>query len=147
MRTMILSVMASFLLFSAQAQEDKNVLVNQQGNAYAVSAPDGWLANNDVASEMGLGAAFHLEGTVWENTAAFIFVNTTSLVGSGDNIYDLIGESDNWKENDPITIKIKRAGVEQTIKGTVKVPFEEKQKLIASAPRADPPHSHRPGLV
>lgn len=49
-----------------------------------------------------------------------------------DNIYDLIGESDNWKENDPITIKIKRAGVEQTIKGTVKVPFEEKETFKAT---------------
>lgn len=44
-----------------------------------------------------------------------------------DNIYDLITESENWKENDPITFKIKRAGAEQTIKGTVKVPFEEKE--------------------
>jgi len=44
-----------------------------------------------------------------------------------DNIYDLITESENWKENDPITIKIKRDGKEQTIKGTVKVPFEEKE--------------------
>jgi len=44
-----------------------------------------------------------------------------------DNIYDLITESENWKENDPITIKIKRAGAEQTIKGTVKIPFEEKE--------------------
>jgi predicted metalloprotease with PDZ domain len=49
-----------------------------------------------------------------------------------DNIYDLIGESENWKENDPITIKIKRAGVEQTIKGTVKVPSEEKETFKAT---------------
>ncbi len=112
MRTMILSVMASFLLFSAQAQEqdDRNVLVNQQGNAYAVSAPDGWLANNDVAQEMGLGAAFHLEGTVWETTEAFIFVNTTSLVGSGDNIYDLMSyDIDMYKISSP-GIHIKDGG-------------------------------------
>ncbi|MFH7014915.1 peptidase M61 [Flavobacterium sp. FlaQc-47] len=49
-----------------------------------------------------------------------------------DNIYDLITESENWKENDPITIKIKRAGIEQTIKGTVKIPFEEKETFKAT---------------
>ena len=49
-----------------------------------------------------------------------------------DNIYDLITESENWKENDPITIKIKRDGKEQTIKGTVKVPFEEKETFKAT---------------
>ncbi|WP_428231588.1 peptidase M61 [Flavobacterium sp.] len=49
-----------------------------------------------------------------------------------DNIYDLITESENWKENDPITLKIKRAGTEQTIKGTVKVPFEEKETFKAT---------------
>jgi len=49
-----------------------------------------------------------------------------------DNIYDLITESENWKENDPITIKIKRDEKEQTIKGTVKVPFEEKETFKAT---------------
>ncbi|MFG4001714.1 M61 family metallopeptidase [Flavobacterium aquidurense] len=49
-----------------------------------------------------------------------------------ENIYDLISESEIWKENDPITIKIKRDGKEQTIKGTVKVPFEEKETFKAT---------------
>ncbi|MDR7370806.1 peptidase M61 [Flavobacterium aquidurense] len=49
-----------------------------------------------------------------------------------DNIYDLIGEGENWKENDPITIKIKRAGVEQTIKGAVKIPYEETETFKAT---------------
>jgi predicted metalloprotease with PDZ domain len=49
-----------------------------------------------------------------------------------DRIYDLITESENWKDNDPITIKIKRGGVEQTIKGTVKLPYEEMEVLKAT---------------
>ncbi|MDA6071262.1 PDZ domain-containing protein [Flavobacterium sp. AC] len=49
-----------------------------------------------------------------------------------DNIYDLISESENWKENDPITLKIKRNGKEETVKGTVKVPFEEKETFKAT---------------
>lgn len=49
-----------------------------------------------------------------------------------DNIYDMIGASQNWKENDAITVKIKREDATQTIKGTVKLPYEEKQVLKAT---------------
>jgi predicted metalloprotease with PDZ domain len=49
-----------------------------------------------------------------------------------DNIYDLITESENWKDNDPITLQIKRDGKQQTIKGTVKIPFEEKETFKAT---------------
>lgn len=49
-----------------------------------------------------------------------------------DNIYDLISESQKWNENDPITVKIKRDGKEQIIKGTVKFPYEEKESLEAT---------------
>ena len=49
-----------------------------------------------------------------------------------DNIYDLIGESENWKENDPITLKVKRGTKEETIKGTVKLPFEESETFKAT---------------
>jgi hypothetical protein len=41
-----------------------------------------------------------------------------------DNIYDMIGESQSWKE---ITIKIKRNGAEQILQGKIKLPYEEKK--------------------
>lgn len=43
-----------------------------------------------------------------------------------DNIYDLISDSQKWIENETITIKMKRDGKEKTIKGTIKLPYEEK---------------------
>ncbi|MCI9843947.1 peptidase M61 [Flavobacterium pectinovorum] len=49
-----------------------------------------------------------------------------------DNIYDLVSESENWKENDSITVQIKRAGANQTIKGTVKLPYEEAEIFKAT---------------
>lgn len=51
-----------------------------------------------------------------------------------DNIYELIGESENWKENDPITVQIKRGGKNETIKGTVKFPYEEAETFKATDP-------------
>jgi predicted metalloprotease with PDZ domain len=49
-----------------------------------------------------------------------------------DNIYDMIGASENWKENDAITIKIKREGKEQIITGKVHLPYEEIEGLQAN---------------
>ena len=42
-----------------------------------------------------------------------------------DNIYEMVMESQNWKEDDAISIKIKRDGKEQTINGKVKLTMEE----------------------
>jgi len=49
-----------------------------------------------------------------------------------DNIYDMIMESENWKENDSIVVKIKRDGKEQIINGKVKLPYEDKESFDAT---------------
>jgi len=41
-----------------------------------------------------------------------------------DNIYDLIMASQSWKDNDAITLKVKRGGKEMELKGTIVLPFE-----------------------
>jgi hypothetical protein len=40
--------------------------------------------------------------------------------------------SQSWKENDRITIKIKRNGAEQILQGKIKLPYEEKEALNAN---------------
>jgi predicted metalloprotease with PDZ domain len=64
--------------------------------------------------------------------AGDIIVAVNDKAYSLDNIYDLITESENWKENDAITLKVKRGGKEETIKGTVKLPYEEKETFKAT---------------
>jgi predicted metalloprotease with PDZ domain len=49
-----------------------------------------------------------------------------------DNIYEMISDSQNWKENDAITLKIKRDGKEQILTGKVKLPYEEIEGLQAT---------------
>lgn len=61
-----------------------------------------------------------------------IIVSIDNKPYSLDNIYEMITESQNWKENDAIAIKIKRDGKEQIIKGKVKFPYEEKEGLRAT---------------
>ncbi|RDI58279.1 M61 family metallopeptidase [Flavobacterium glaciei] len=61
-----------------------------------------------------------------------IIVSINNKPYSLDNIYEMIAESQNWKENDAISINIKRDGKEQIIKGIVKFPYEEKEGLRAT---------------
>ena len=58
-----------------------------------------------------------------------IIVSINEKPYSLDNIYEMLTASQNWKENDAITVKIKRNGKEQVIKGKVKLPYEEKEGL------------------
>ena len=61
-----------------------------------------------------------------------IIVAINDKAYSLDNIYEMIGDSENWKENDAITIKIKREGKEQILTGKVSLPFEETEGLKAT---------------
>ena len=49
-----------------------------------------------------------------------------------DNIYDMIMGSQEWKDGDPITIVINRDGKDQTIKGKVKLSFQDAEGLNAT---------------
>ena len=49
-----------------------------------------------------------------------------------DNIYDLIMASQSWKENEPISLKIKSNGKESVVKGVVKLPYDEAEGLQAT---------------
>ncbi|MEL1245377.1 peptidase M61 [Flavobacterium sp. DGU11] len=49
-----------------------------------------------------------------------------------DNIYDMIEISTGWKDGEPITVKIKRDGKEQVLKGTVKMPMEDMEGYHAT---------------
>jgi predicted metalloprotease with PDZ domain len=46
-----------------------------------------------------------------------------------ENIYEMITVSQTWKEGDAISVKIKRNGIEQLLKGTVKLPYEDKEGI------------------
>jgi len=61
-----------------------------------------------------------------------IILAINDKVYSLDNIYEMISESQKWKENDPISIKIKRDGKEQILKGNVKFPYIDTDGLQAT---------------
>jgi len=61
-----------------------------------------------------------------------IILEINNIAYSYENIYDMINESSKWKENEAISIKIKRNGKEELLKGAVKLPYEEKDSIEAT---------------
>ena len=62
-----------------------------------------------------------------------IILEINNVAYSYPNIYDMITQSSKWKENEAISLKIKRNGTEQLLKGTVKLPYEDKLHIEATA--------------
>ena len=49
-----------------------------------------------------------------------------------DNIYDMIMGSEKWKEGDAIEVKVKRDGKAMTLKGKIKLPYEDAETFKAT---------------
>ena len=58
-----------------------------------------------------------------------VILEINNVAYSYDNIYDMINQSDKWKENEEITLKIRRNGKEELLKGIVKLPYEDREKI------------------
>ncbi|MBP6758480.1 MAG: peptidase M61 [Flavobacterium sp.] len=64
--------------------------------------------------------------------AGDIIIAVNDKIYSPDKVDEILTDCYNWKENDAITLKIRRNGREQDIKGTVKLHYEEKEILETS---------------
>ena len=61
-----------------------------------------------------------------------IILEINNIAYSYKNIYDMINQSSKWKENEAISVKIKRYGKEEIVKGMVKLPYEEIEHIEAT---------------
>ncbi|MBA0883282.1 M61 family metallopeptidase [Flavobacterium undicola] len=61
-----------------------------------------------------------------------VILEINNVAYNYENIYDMINQSSKWQENEAITVKIKRNGVEELLKGTVKLPYEDKEQIEAT---------------
>ncbi len=58
-----------------------------------------------------------------------IILEINNIAYSYKNIYDMINQSSKWKENEAISVKIKRYGKEEIVKGMVKLPYEDTEHI------------------
>lgn len=58
-----------------------------------------------------------------------VILEINNIAYNYENIYDMINQSSKWKENEAISVKIRRNGKEELLKGTVKLPYEDKEQI------------------
>lgn len=95
-----------------------NAFVHKQ-TSYITIDP---LNKSIVVVEEGNNNPFFKELGIQENDI-IVAINNTKY--NSDNVYDLIVESQKWKEDDAISVKISRNGKEQDLKGKIKLPYDE----------------------
>lgn len=78
-----------------------------------------------INSNMELNVFFTNLGLV----AGDIIISINDKNYTPDKVNEILYDCENWKENDPITLKIRRNGTEQIIKGTIKLPYMEIEGL------------------
>src|SRR5574343_521661 len=81
-----------------------------------------------ILPEIELNAFFTTLGI--KNNDKIIAINDTAY--NLDDIYDMIMTSMNWKDGEAITVKIKRDGKEQTLKGKIVMPKEKQDGYQAT---------------
>jgi predicted metalloprotease with PDZ domain len=96
-----------------------NPFLKDQSTAYVTA--DGKTKEIIVAENKGLNEFMTNLGLKDDDVILAINDKAYNL----DSIYDMIMESQNWKVDDPISIKIRREGKEQTVSGKVKLSTEE----------------------
>lgn len=67
--------LASGCAFSRGASPDNSGLVYGESYAFLVSAPRGWVLDNQTGASNGLQAVFYPEGSSWQNASAIMYVN------------------------------------------------------------------------
>jgi hypothetical protein len=84
-------------------------LVYGENHAFWVSAPDGWILDNESGSRQGLYAVFYPKGTSWKSSNAVMYVNTSARKDK-DRLEDFIaGDVEHFKDNGSRSIKITNA--------------------------------------
>jgi hypothetical protein len=79
---LLLSLVMAAAACCAQAADQKNAddmnagIIYGDGHAFAVSAPDGWVLDNESGVNQGLHAVFYPKGSSWKEAPAVMYVNT-----------------------------------------------------------------------
>lgn len=114
MYTKKILLIISILIFSqitANAQEDINTgMIYGEGYAYVLTAPKGWVLDNQSGISQGFHAVFYPAGSSWENGAVVCYTNAVPLE-INETIDDVIkSDIDKFKKNSP-DLKVEQKGL------------------------------------
>jgi len=77
-------LIALFILFSfgllSYGQDDTNTgIIYGKNHAFSLTAPEGWVLDNESGVNQGLHAVFYRHGESWEKALTVMYANTASL--------------------------------------------------------------------
>lgn len=74
----ILLVFSVPLLTKAQERTGQSGIIYGPGHAYSVTAPEGWILDNQIGRQWGLHAVFYHSSKTWDTALARMYVNTSA---------------------------------------------------------------------
>jgi hypothetical protein len=90
-----------FILFGQD--EMKSGIIYGNNHAFSLTAPRGWVLDNEAGVSQGLYAVFYKRGESWQNGETVMYTNTASLEDSAYSTLDQLikYDLDNFKKNYP----------------------------------------------
>jgi len=101
-------ILITFILITTRlmifGQEDiKSGIIYGVNHAFALTAPEGWVLDNQAGVSQGLYAVFYRKGAAWKEAETVMYANTSPLKTEGQESIGQIIEYDsaNFRKNYP----------------------------------------------
>jgi len=96
----ILLVLLSFKLMIFGQENMKTGIIYGDNHVYSLTAPDGWILDNNSGISQGIYAVFYREGESWEKAETVMYTNTASLEDKAHKTLDQLikYDLDNFKK-------------------------------------------------
>ncbi|HEX2787671.1 MAG TPA: hypothetical protein VHP32_07175 [Ignavibacteria bacterium] len=102
---MKLKFLALLLLFIANisfAQDNNSGIIYGENHAYSLTAPKGWVLDNESGVDQGIHAVFYPVGSSWANGTTVMYANFATYVKGQNNVDELISyDTSKFREQSP----------------------------------------------
>ena len=90
MRTILITISVAFL-FSIEVvgQNPGTAIIHEPAFRYTITAPSGWVYDEEMAREMRLNMVFYPDTTKWTKSPIVMYVNTTLKLDSNQTLEDV----------------------------------------------------------
>lgn len=120
----ILLVLLSFKLMIFGQDHMKTGIIYGENHVYSLTAPDGWVLDNNSGVSQGIYAVFYREGESWEKAETVMYTNTASLEDRAHKTLDQLikYDLDNFKKeySDILIIDAKDIVIKENVIAKVK---------------------------
>lgn len=90
MRTILITISVAFLIsIEVVGQNPGTAIIHEPAFRYTITAPNGWVYDEEMAREMRLNMVFYPDTTKWTKSPIVMYVNTTLKLDSNQTLEDV----------------------------------------------------------